>query len=166
MWIIITGVLLTSPFILFYLINDSSSIVIDKKNCKIIILNISPPAVIKFADLIEVDLMINGTTAKIADIKSKQDLIKRTDSVCLKIITHTDSPFYLYFNNDARNKRNFYSGKKALDFYIKLSELINLPGNSQIKNMTRNHPLKFELKKFSGFRSTISKNLKLPPVNS
>src|SRR5438128_1502015 len=98
MWIIITGLVLTSPLILYYLINDSSSIIIDKKNFKIIIPDKSPPTVIKFDDLISVDLITTNTKTTLTNVNAKGNFIEKADSICLKIaIANNKNPVYIYF---------------------------------------------------------------------
>jgi len=155
MWIIITGLVLTSPLILYYLINDSSSIIIDKKNFKIIIPDKSPPTVIRFADLIKVDLIITGTKPTIANVKAKSEL-SEANSVCLKITsTNTENPVLVYFieetNQDNVDLKN--ATKRARILHNKLSEIIN--SNSQAKSINRNNTAEFQIKNLSEFRTKI-----------
>ena len=154
MWIIIAGVIVTSPLLLFYLYNDSNAIAFDNKNSKIIILDRTPPIVIKFTNLVKVDLIINGTKAKSGDIKANQKLVKETDSICLKIIAaDIDSPIYVYFKTNQINKTHIENNdiQKAVALYNRLSEVINLseapqssfinfiklPSSRKIKNLTQ-----------------------------
>lgn len=107
MWIIIAGLVFSFLFILFYSINGSSAIIIDKKNYRIIIADESPSSVIKFTDLIKVDLMVNGTGTIVPDVKAKRKFIKKAGSVCLKFtIAHNDKPVYVNFINNEKNKNN------------------------------------------------------------
>ena len=159
MWIIIAGLALTSPLILFYLTNGSSAIMIDKKNHKIIISDKSPPTVIKFADLINVDLMKIDTEDLVANEKAKQKSIEKDNSVYLKItIANVDNPVYVYFINNEANKNGFESknaGKRAQALYNKLSEIINLTRKSPVRNISVKNSAELQLKKLIEFKTNI-----------
>ena len=157
MWIIIAGVVLSSPLILLYFVNDSS-IVVDKKNCKIIILDKTPPIVIKFGDLINIDLIVNDTRTIAPHVRAKQKFIKRSDSVCLKLtVGNIDNPVYVQFLTNRRNNgfehRN--SAKRALTLYNKLSEIIEFTSSSQTNLISVKNSAEFQLKKLNEFRGNI-----------
>ncbi|MEP6597328.1 MAG: hypothetical protein ABJA71_15355 [Ginsengibacter sp.] len=153
MWIIFAGLALSSPLILFYLINDSSAIVIDKRNYKIIILDKSPPTVIKFADLITVDLITTDTRTIVGNVKAKQKFVEKANSVCLKItIANIDNPVYVHFLNNEATKS---PEKRAQALHNKLSEIIKLTSKSQTKNTTVKNFAELQLKKLNKFKSNI-----------
>jgi hypothetical protein len=157
MWILITGVLLSSPLILLYLVNDSSAILIDKKNCKIIIPAKSPPTVIRFNELMNVDLIVNGTQIIAPHIKAKQNFNK-SDSICLKItVANIDNPVYVKFETNPGNNGLEYknSATTALGLYNKLSDIIASARCSQANVNTIKNSAKFQLKKVSEFKSNI-----------
>ena len=154
MWIIITGVVLSSPLILFYLVNDSS-IVIDKKNQKIIILDKTPPTVIKFSDLINIDLIVNDTRTITPHVKAKPKFINNLDSVSLKLtVGNIDNPVYVQFlTNNSFEYKN--STKRALALYNKLSEIIDFTNGSLTKARRVKNSAEFQLKKLNEFRGSI-----------
>jgi hypothetical protein len=161
MWIIAAGLVLTSLLILYYLIHDSSSIIIDKKNHRIIIPDKSPPTIIKFTELIKVDLLLSGARAIISDVKVKQEFIKKATSVCLKItIKDDDNPVYIHFVNREFRKNGFElknAGKRAKAFYNKLSRIIDSAGNVQNKSISIDNSAAFQLKNLHEFKSNIAR---------
>jgi hypothetical protein len=161
MWLVLAGIAFISPVILFYLTNDSSGIVIDKKTDKIIILDKTPPTVIKLDDFIGVELLVNDTKIGVEDIKASKKLIKRTDSICLKIIT-TDpgNSIQVFFLNEKTKKDTFEyknAAERAIDVYNKLSEIIYSRYTSLVKNTGKNHSVEFQLKNLGEFRSKLAR---------
>jgi len=160
MWTIISGLVLTSLFVLFYLISDSSSITIDKKNHRIIIPDKSPPTIIKFAELIKVDLLTSGSRA-ISDVKVKQEFIKKPTSVCLKFTLKDNvNPVYVHFINSEIKRNGFHhknAGKRAQALYNKLSGIIDSAGNIQAKRINTDNSATFQLKNLHEFKSKIAR---------
>ena len=161
MWIIAAGLVLTCLSGLYYLINVSSSIIIDKKNYKIIISDKSPPTIIKFNELIKVDLIIGGVRTIISDVKVKQEFVKKATSACLKItIKDNDNPVYVYFTNSENKKNGFEhknAEKRAQAFYSKLSRIIDSTGNIKNKSISIENSAAFQLKNLHEFKSNMAR---------
>ena len=160
MWLVLAGIAFISPVILFYLTNDSSGIVIDKKTDKIIVLDKTPPTVIKLDDFIGVELLVNDTKIGVKDIKASKKLIKRTDSICLKIITDPGNSIQVFFFNEKTKKETFEyknAAERAIDVYNKLSEIIYSRHTSPVKNTGENNSVEFQLKNLGEFRSKLAR---------
>ena len=161
MWIIIAGLFLIFLLRLYYLFNNSSAITIDKKNHKIIISDKSPPTIIKFTELIKVDLIISGARAIIPEVKIKQEFIKKASSVCLKItLKDNDKPVYVNFINSEKKKNDFEhknAGKQAQVFYNKIFKIIDSTADVSAKRINIDNSAAFQLKNLHEFKANIAR---------
>jgi hypothetical protein len=154
MWIVIAGLALTSPLIAYYLINNSSAIVIDKKKSRVIVLDKTPPTVINLSDLIGVDLIINGLKTKTQDGKQEKIFVKNISSIQLKIFCSNNEPVYLPLLTN-KKKVDFKAIKRAITLHNKLAELSST--NLQTENINRKSAIEFQLKNLTEFRTNMAR---------
>ena len=154
MWILIASLALISPVIAYYLINKSSSIVIDKKNSRVIILDKTPPTVINLSDLLEVDLTINELQTKFEDVQAKRKFVKNSDSIRLTLITSNNEPVCLPLVTK-KKKADFKAIKRAIKLHSIFIELRS--ASLQTENINRKSAVEFQLKNLTEFRTNMAR---------
>ncbi len=162
--------------------DGSNGIAIDKTQKKIAISDKASPLIINYSDLINVELLENGSTimkkstsrtvggaivggvllgpfgAVIGGVTGKSKVVDKTNSIALKIIINKlDNPVhYLYFLNSETKKDTFVyqnARKNAELWHGKFSSIINSIDNSETKQISSSsNSMADELKKLDDLR--------------